>query len=179
MLNRLVDLQSHIRIVCAELGLDCLSNSEWTKVENIVKLLRPLTEHTNTLQSDCSSLSAVVPAILDLMAHLRESPEKTPARILLQSVADRFDRYLFPEHPDFDVTPATTCLLSPDVAHFLMMESKLFDAAKDNALTMLASASEVYIDDNNVSYFGGVYNVYYNYMQFIEFERHATNPKSK
>lgn len=143
MLNRLVELQAHIRIVCAEVGFDCLSNSQWTTVENIVKLLRPFTEHTNTLQSDCSSLSAVVPAILDLMAHLKQSPEKTLARVLLRSVTERFDRYLSPAHPDFDVTPATACLLSPDVAHFLMTEPLLFEAAKENVLTMLVSATEV------------------------------------
>lgn len=145
MLNRLVELQAHIRIVCAEMGFDCLSNSEWTKVENVVKLLKPFTEHTNTLQSDCSSLSAVIPAILDLMAHLKQSPEKTLARVLLQSVSERFDRYLSPAHPNFDVTPATACLLSPDVAHFLMTEPLLFEAAKENVLTMLESATEVII----------------------------------
>jgi len=145
MLNRLVELQAQIRIVCAEVGFDCLSNSQWTTVENIVKLLRPVTEHTNTLQSDCSSLSAVVPAILDLKAHLKQSPEKTLASVLLRSVTERFDRYLSPTHPEFDVTPATACLLSPDVAHFLMTEPLLFEAAKDNVLTMLASTTEVII----------------------------------
>ena len=36
MLNRLAELQAHMRIVCAENGLDCLSNSQWEKIENIV-----------------------------------------------------------------------------------------------------------------------------------------------
>lgn len=145
MFIRLVELQTHLRIVCSEVGLDCLSNSQWAKVENIVKLLRPFTEHTDTLQSDCSSLSSVIPVILDLMAHLKQSPEKILARVLLSSLTDRFDRYLRPANPDFDVTPATACLLSPDVAHFLMTEPLLFEAAKYNALDLLvASATEVY-----------------------------------
>jgi hypothetical protein len=62
--------------VCAENGLDCLSNSQWKTIENVVDLLRPFKDLTNSLQSDCSSLSAVIPAILDLQAHLKQSPEK-------------------------------------------------------------------------------------------------------
>ena len=141
MLNRLAELQAHIRIVCAEHGLDCLSNSQWKKVENIVNLLRPFKDHTNALQSDCSSLSAVIPAILDLDEHLKQSPEKVVARALLRSVTDRFNRYLDPADPDFDATPAVACLLSPDVAHFLMTKPLLFDAAKVNVLNLLASGT--------------------------------------
>ena len=93
---------------------------------------------------DCSSLSAVIPAILDLQAHLKQSPEKVLARALLQSVADRFNRYLDPEHPEFDATPAVACLLSPDLAHFLMTKPLLFDLAKATAVILLCtSASQV------------------------------------
>jgi hypothetical protein len=144
MLNRLAELQAHLRIVCAENGLDCLSNSQWKKIENVVDLLLPFKDHTNTLQSDCSSLSAVIRAILDLQAHLKQSPKKALARVLLQSVADRFNFYLDPEDADFDATPAVACLLSPDVAHFLLTKPLLFNCAKDNAVKLLVPGIEVW-----------------------------------
>lgn len=135
MVSRLVELQSHIRSVCADCSLDSLLMDDWAKLEGVVKILQPFAQHTNILQTDSTSLSCVIPLIFDLVSHLEDaSLNKTFSAILSQALYSRFICYLTPAPicQTFDPLPSAACLLSPDVAWILMSaENKhLFHAAK-------------------------------------------------
>lgn len=140
MLKRLTALQSSVKQVCDEAGIDALLASEWTKLEGIVKLLAPFAEHTNTLQTDTSSLSSVLPVIYDLDSHLADPLlNKDMVKVLSTALGTRFSIYISPENAVFDPLPAAACLLSPDVAWILLESSRqeLLAAAKAHILALL------------------------------------------
>jgi hypothetical protein len=140
MLKRLIALQSSVKQVCDEAGIDGLLASEWTKLEGIVRLLAPFADHTNTLQTDTSSLSSVLPVMYDLHSHLTDtSLNKAMVKVLSAELGTRFSIYTSTENALFDPLPATACLLSPDVAWILLEGSRheLLTAAKQHILTLL------------------------------------------
>ena len=146
MLSRLVELQSQIRSVCADCGLDSLLlMNEWAKLQAVVEMLEPFAQHTNTLQTDSTSLSCVIPVIFDLASHLSHLQDasliKTFSRTLHEAVHSRFNHHLIPGPicQTFDPLPLAACLLSPDVAWILMsVENKhLLYAAKTHIQYLL------------------------------------------
>lgn len=143
MLSRLIELRDPVRQVCEEMGFDCLLKSEWTKVENIVKVLQPFAEHTNTLQTNSCSLGSVIPVVLDLIVYLKAMPTDAVAQVLLKSVHSRFDMYISPNCLLFDPLPVAVCLLSPDVATILLTAERksLLESAKNHVLQLLQQST--------------------------------------
>lgn len=93
-----------------KLGMDTLLTSDWTKMENLVKLFEPFVIHIDQLHSDSQSLSQVVPCLLNLEAHLLTSRFRNPlAQVLLKSLRERFAGILNPDSTQFDATPAGAC----------------------------------------------------------------------
>ena len=73
MLNRMLEVRSHLKVVLEEQGWDDLAASEWRMLQNIVTLLQPFAKFTSLLSGDeFTTLSCVVPAIMDLNIHLEE-----------------------------------------------------------------------------------------------------------
>ena len=73
MLNRLLDLKEHLKAVLHQLGWDDLAASEWRKIKGVVNLLQPFAKFTSILSGDeFTTLSCVIPAIMDMNIHLEE-----------------------------------------------------------------------------------------------------------
>lgn len=75
MITRRIDAKDSLTQVADRMGWDCLLPSEWTTLTTLRDLLLPFAEHTQMLQIDTMSLCLVVPALLDLSAHLSEFPQ--------------------------------------------------------------------------------------------------------
>src|SRR6218665_2862135 len=72
MLKRLILLKKVVTEVMSELNQDTLMASEWLKIDTLVELLEPFAVQTDILQTDASSLSNVIPSLLDLQCHLSQ-----------------------------------------------------------------------------------------------------------
>ena len=117
MLRRLLEVKADLNQVLEDLSMDTLPNSDWSKMENLIKLLEPFAIHTDQLQNDSQSLSHIVPCLLNLEAHLLASTtSKQLAQLMLKSLKQRFAGILNPESTHFDATPAAACLLDPSVS---------------------------------------------------------------
>lgn len=69
MITRLIDVKDSPTQVADGMGWDCLLPSEWQRLTEL-----SFAEHTQMMQSETIYLSLVVPALLDLRAHLSEFP---------------------------------------------------------------------------------------------------------
>ena len=73
MVNRMLQVKDHLKVVLEEQGWDDLAASEWRMLQGIVNLLQPFAKFTTLLSGDeFTTLSCVVPAIMDLNIHLEE-----------------------------------------------------------------------------------------------------------
>ena len=112
---------------------DSLSNTEWSRLTDIHKLLLPFKEQTDNLQTDTLSLSCIIPSLLELSLHLKDpSLPKQLSQQLNKSLSERFDVFLNPSAHNFDPLPAAACFLDPTVSTFMMRDDtvQLLEAAK-------------------------------------------------
>lgn len=117
MIKRLIEIRPTLNEILEELGIDTLLSSEWTKLENLMKLLEPFAAHTDQLQTDSQSLSEVVPALLNLEAHLQQTTmEKKTVQVLLSSIRQCFAGILDPTHAKFDPAAGAASLMDPSVS---------------------------------------------------------------
>ena len=73
MANRMLEVKNHLKVVLEEQGWDDLAASEWKMLQSIVNLLQPFARLSSLLSGDeYTTLSCVVPAIVDLNIHLEE-----------------------------------------------------------------------------------------------------------
>ena len=73
MVNRMMEVRNQLKVVLEDLGWDDLAASEWKILQNIVNLLHPFAKFTSLLSCDeFTTLSCVIPAIMDLNIHLEE-----------------------------------------------------------------------------------------------------------
>ena len=73
MVNRMIEVKDHLKNVLNEQRWDDLAASEWRMLQHIVNLLQPFAKFTSLLSADeFTTLSCVVPAIMDLNIHLEE-----------------------------------------------------------------------------------------------------------
>ena len=105
MCERLIHIKQPVVDALNLINADGLLSSEWSRIEELVELLEPFYNQTNVLQSDASSLSAVIPALMDLECHLNKGTTLSAARKVLD-----------PYSPDFNPLPAAACLLDPTLA---------------------------------------------------------------
>ena len=69
----MLEVRNHLKVVLEEQGWDDLAASEWRMLQNVVNLLQPFAKFTSLLSGDeFTTLSCVVPAIMDLNIHLEE-----------------------------------------------------------------------------------------------------------
>ena len=109
-------------ILCGHVsGADSLLVSEWQRLEDVLKLLQPFAMQTDVLQTDSTSLSNIVPSILDLECHLQQHPaDKQLTTSMLHDLRTRFDSILQPESAQFNPLPAAACLLDPTLAPVML-----------------------------------------------------------
>ena len=121
MLQRIIEIRQPLNEVLDALRLDSLLASEWVRLEELFRLLKPIQVHTDIMQSDTMALSNVIPALVDLSCHFQE-PEhpKVLALPLMKSLRQRFASVLDPQDPEFSAVAAAACLLDPTVAVTLM-----------------------------------------------------------
>ena len=73
MVKRLVDVKDHLKVVLEEQGWDDIAASEWRTLNSITNLLQPFAKFTSLLSGDqFTTLSCVIPAIMDMNIHLDE-----------------------------------------------------------------------------------------------------------
>ncbi len=69
------------------------------------------------LQSDAMSLSAVIPALLELECHLKQTAGLMAARkVMREKFNEKFSCVLDPDSTEFNPLPAVSCLLDPTLA---------------------------------------------------------------
>ena len=77
VVSRLLELRIHVTGVCQELEWNCLLNSEWKTLENYKALLDPFARYTQLASSEsCTSISSIIPIVMELEMHLKEMGEK-------------------------------------------------------------------------------------------------------
>lgn len=115
------------------MGRDCLLPSEWQKLTALRDLLLPFAEHTQMLQSDTISLSLVVPALLDLSAHLTEFSQThgtsyrdlaSLAQKMKANMGQRFSCFLDPSDLKFSPLATAACFLDPTVSPESLIENE-------------------------------------------------------
>jgi len=119
-----------------EMNQDTLVASEWIKVQEIIELLEPFAVQTDMLQTDASSLSIVIPSLLDLECHLLQFKQaKVLTGTLLIKFRSRFEQILQPQNPTFNPIPAAACLLDPTVGSCML----------DDELSGILWAAKLYV----------------------------------
>jgi len=85
-------------------------------------LLEPFAAQTDILQTECMSLSNVIPSLLDLKCHLDQFSTAKFTESMLQNARTRFSILLQSDHPDFNPLPAVNaaCVLDPTCASFIL-----------------------------------------------------------
>jgi len=67
------EVKTQLKVVLDELVWDDLGTSEWRMLRSVVKLLQPFARLSSLLSGDeCTTLSSVVPTIVNLSIHLEE-----------------------------------------------------------------------------------------------------------
>ena len=122
MVQRLLDVRAELKAVFTEMKWEeMIANSEWGRLEELTLLLELFGQHTNILQTDCMSLSLILPSLLDLECHFQNTTHyKTLARSLLASFHRLFARLLNPDAENFDIIPSVACYTDPTVANCLL-----------------------------------------------------------
>ncbi|MGH0134664.1 UNVERIFIED_CONTAM: hypothetical protein FKN15_055603 [Acipenser sinensis] len=154
MMKRLLETKTVLSQVLDELGIDTLLTSDWSKLEQLVKLFEPFAVHTDQLQTDSQSLSEAVPCLLNLEAHLQSSVISKPLdQIMLKSLRECFACLLNPQAADFDATPAAACLMDPTVAFALFTTEmeRLMKAARSCVLQHAAHYSSSSVSQQQMS----------------------------
>jgi len=121
MVNRLLEIKVDLNEVLCEMKMDTLLTSEWVVLEDIKALLEPFREQTDILQTDATSLSNVIPSLLELECHMEQFPSSTTLiRSMMLNLKKRFAILLEPSDLEFNPLPAAACLLDPTCASVIL-----------------------------------------------------------
>jgi hypothetical protein len=133
MTNRLVEIKQSVNEVMEEMGKDTLLFNEWTKLSEFNSVLEPFKRHTDMMQTDTMALSNVIPCLLELTIHLKQSTlPKSLTTSLLQSLRSRFATCLDPFCEGFHPLAAAACYLDPTVSAVMFRDDtrQMMEAAK-------------------------------------------------
>jgi hypothetical protein len=122
MCRRLLDIKQGVTDTLTVIGQDGLLASE-----ELVGLLEPFYTQTNMLQNDAMSLSAVIPALLELEYHLKQSAGVLTLTAVRKAMKEKFnDKFaciLNLDSAEFNPVPAVACLLDPTLGIIIVMET--------------------------------------------------------
>ena len=118
VIERLLEVRTPLTSVLEELEWDNLANSDWKVLENVYKLLKPFAQYTSLSSGeDYSTISSVIPIIMELNLHLEEMkkvPELMNVSTLLQSeLKRRFRRCTDPSDSDHEPLFLMATMLDP------------------------------------------------------------------
>lgn len=133
MISRFIELKACVNELLSDMKTDTLLINEWMRLQELCDLLKPFAKQTDKLQTDCQSLSHVIPALMELQCHLQScAASKSVTKAMLSDMKTRFSCILDPDNDNFNPIPAAACLLNPVVAIAMLMTDMtlLFDAAK-------------------------------------------------
>lgn len=108
MVSCLLEVKDSIVQLADGMDWDCLLPSEWQKLAAVRDLLLPFAEHTKMLQSDTMSLSLVVPALLDLSAHLSRFPQSAGEDYISQTIWPQEEDDAYEEEEEGREAPETS-----------------------------------------------------------------------
>jgi len=123
MVDRLIQVKDVVNDLLTEQKADTLLVSEWSRLGELCELLKPFAVQTDKLQSNCNSLSYVIPALLELECYLLSChAPKAITKAMLDDMQTRFQSIRDPSFQQFTALHAAACLLDPSVASVLMTE---------------------------------------------------------
>jgi hypothetical protein len=140
MVSRLIEVKPAVNEVLEEMGRDSLLFNEWTRLGELASLLEPFKQQTDNMQTDTLVLSNVIPSLMELSLHLKQSTlPKSLTLPVLQSLQTRFACCLNPLIDGFDPLAAVACYLDPTVSAVMFREdtTQLKEAAKNHILKMV------------------------------------------
>ena len=119
LINRLLDTKTIVTQILDENGWDGLQNSEWKILENIRELLLPFAEYTTLCSGEqYTTISSVIPIVMELKYHLEEIASKpgmaTISKKLTDELNKRFDKFVNPLANGFDPYYLTATFLDPN-----------------------------------------------------------------
>jgi hypothetical protein len=137
MIARFTELKACVTEVLQDMKTDTLLISEWMRLKELGDLLKPFAEQTDKLQTDCQSLSHIIPALIELQFHLQTSDAaRAVTKAMLSDMNARFSCILDPSCDTFNPIPGAACLLNPLLAVTMMTPDMkpLLDATKSYIL---------------------------------------------
>jgi len=98
MVDRLIQVKDVVNDLLTEQKADTLLVSEWSRLSELRELLKPFAVETDKLQSNCNSLSYVIPALLELECHLLSchAPKAITKAVLDEIVSKLSSQRLLP-----------------------------------------------------------------------------------
>ena len=106
LVSWMIEVRAALTEVLKEMELDNLATSEWKLLESICELLHPFAQYTSLLSvEEYTTISAVVPAIMELELHFDEMKDQRglggAVTLLRSELKRRFDKILNPKAPDY------------------------------------------------------------------------------
>ncbi len=140
MISRLLLLKTELSSVLEELQWDNLPISHWKQIESMVELLKPFAQYTQlTSSEDTTSISMVIPVVLELRLHLEKMKSVhglcQVVTTMLGELERRFENIINPTTADFDPLDVMCTFLSPGYREILSDEQVA--AARSHLIKLL------------------------------------------
>ena len=144
VIERVLAVRVSLTRVLEELEWDNLATSEWKTLENILKLLKPFAQYTALSSGeDYSTLSSVIPIIMELNLHLEDMKKVSELRdvcVTLQSeLKHRFRKCTDPSDPNHEPLFLIAAMLDP--RYKILLNPIQTQAAKKELLIELKEAA--------------------------------------
>ena len=144
MIERVLAVRVPLSRVLDELEWDNLAVSEWKTLENILNLLKPFAQYTAlSCGEDYTTLSSVIPIIMELNLHLEDMKKVSELRnvcgIFQSELKYRFRRCTDPGDPGHEPLFLVAALLDP--RYKLLLNPVQMETAKKELLKELKEAA--------------------------------------
>ena len=161
MISRLLEVKSSVVSVCEELGWESLSSYQWKQLEVIEQLLKPFAQYTTlTSGEENTTISLVIPVLLELEMHLKDEIEKKStitmavAKKMLEDLKRRFGYAVDPSDLKFDPIFVTATFLNP--AYKAILEEVQIRAAikyfKELCRPSVLETPPILVQDDDATY---------------------------
>ena len=161
MISWLLEVKSSVVSVCEELGWKSLSSYQWKQLEVIEQLLKPFAQYTTLTSGEGNTtISLVIPVLLELEMHLEDEIEKKStttmavAKKMLEDLKRRFGYTVDPSDAKFDPIFVTATFLNP--AYKAILEEVQIRAAikylKELCRPSVRETPPVLVQDDDATY---------------------------
>ncbi len=146
LVDRLLKVRTEISQVLEQLDWKSLQPEEWEQLQDVHSLLEPFAQYTNLCGSEnYTTISSVIPIVMELTLHLREMQKKTSissgASRLLQELHFQFDSLSDASHTNF--TPLYLMATALDPRFCLLLTDREREMATQHILAALKQSEEV------------------------------------